>query len=217
MQLLSYDGGRTWRNSQRLPEGILGPIKNKPLRLSDGGLLCPSSTEDEGWRVHVERWSGVEGRWRRSGPVADPQGLSAIQPAFLDLGEGQLQMLCRSRSGMVATSYSFDEGETWTPLERTTLPSPSSGVDALTLKDGRHVIVYNPRESGRSRLQLALSRDGKRWHESLVLEDEPGEEFSYPAVIQLDDGAVHVSYTWKRQRIAHVRLDPQLFPSELQE
>ena len=43
-----------------------------------------------------------------------------------------------------------------------------------------------------------------------VLENEPGE-YSYPAVIQSHDGLVHVTYTWKRQRIRHVVLDPAHF------
>ena len=54
----------------------------------------------------------------------------------------------------------------------------------------------------------AVSRDGTTWSAALVLENEPGGEFSYPAVIQAADGLVHITYTWKRQRIRHVVLDP---------
>ena len=95
------------------------------------------------------------------------------------------------------------------------LPNPNSGTDALTLKDGRHLIVYNhvpslPGQWGgkRSPLNVAVSRDGKAWDAALVLEEEPNMEFSYPAVIQSADGFVHVTYTWKRQRVKHAVIDP---------
>jgi len=52
----SADGGRTWSDAARLPSPLLGPIKNKPILYRDQ-LLCPSSTEDDGWRAHVERTS----------------------------------------------------------------------------------------------------------------------------------------------------------------
>jgi predicted neuraminidase len=57
-------------------------------------------------------------------------------------------------------------------------------------------------------LNVAASADGRTWDAALVLENEPGEEFSYPAVIQTRDGLVHITYTWKRTRIRHVVVDP---------
>ena len=56
-------------------------------------------------------------------------------------------------------------------------------------------------------MNVAISRDGKKWQASLVLENGPGE-YSYPAVIQTSDGLVHITYTWKRQRIKHVVFEP---------
>ena len=89
----------------------------------------------------------------------------------------------------------------------TTLPNPNSGIDAVTLRDGRQLLVYNHTNKGRSPLNVALSRDGHDWQPALVLESGKGE-FSYPAVIQTGDGLVHIVYTWKRQRIKHVVVDP---------
>src|SRR5262249_29525636 len=60
---------------------------------------------------------------------------------------------------------------------------------------------------GRAPLNVAISRDGATWEAALALESEPGE-YSYPAVIQATDGLVHITYTWKRQRIRHVVVDP---------
>jgi len=77
----------------------------------------------------------------------------------------------------------------------------------VTLRDGRHLIVYNHATLDRSPLNVAISRDGRAWEAALVLERDPGE-YSYPAVIQRSDGLVDVTYTWKRQRIKHVVIDP---------
>ena len=57
----SDDAGRTWSEGRRLPEGILGPIKNKPVQLASGDFICPTSTEStekpSKWRLHFERSS----------------------------------------------------------------------------------------------------------------------------------------------------------------
>ena len=85
--------------------------------------------------------------------------------------------------------------------------NPSSGTDAVTLKDGRHLLIYNPVPKGRTPLVIAVSRDGRDWKPVVTLEDEPGE-YSYPAIIQTADGRVHATYTWKRERVKHVVIDP---------
>jgi predicted neuraminidase len=204
----STDEGKTWSVARRLPEGILGPIKNKPVELAGGALLCPSSTEDRGWRVHFERTADRGETWSKTEPVNDGKTIGAIQPSLLLHRDGRLQALGRSRQGKVWQAWSQDRGTTWTALELTGLPNPDSGIDAVTLADGRHLLVYNHTARGRSPLNIAVSEDGKVWKAGPALETEAGE-YSYPAVIQTDDGRVHVTYTWKRQRVKHVVLDPK--------
>jgi predicted neuraminidase len=131
---------------------------------------------------------------------------SAIQPSILFLPDGRLQLVCRSENGYILQAFSGDQGRTWTALEPSSLVNPNSGIDAVTLKDGRHVIVYNPVKRGRSPISVAISSDGENWKDIATLENEPGEEFSYPAVIQTSDGKVHITYTWKRKKIKHVIL-----------
>ena len=113
----------------------------------------------------------------------------------------------------VFETWSSDSGRSWSPVTLTSLPNPSAGTDAVTLRDGRHLIVYNHTPKGRTPLNVALSPDGKTWEPSVVLEDQPGE-YSYPAVIQSVDGLVHVTYTWKREKIKHVVLDPTKLESK---
>jgi predicted neuraminidase len=206
-RVTSTDAARTWSKSDALAAGILGPIKNKPVQLSGGEIISPTSTEHDGWRVHFERSTDGGKTWERTANVADPKNLGAIQPAILVHKDGSLQALCRSKGKRVAETWSRDGGRTWSELRATSLPNPNSGLDALTLQDGRHLLVYNHTEHGRTPLNVALSDDGKTWTPMVVLENEPGE-YSYPAVIQAADGRVHVTYTWKRQRIKHAVLAP---------
>jgi predicted neuraminidase len=203
----SEDGGKTWSPPRRLPAGILGPIKNKPVLLASGTLLCPSSTEDAGWRVHMERTSDGGTTWSKTDPLNDPKTFSLIQPTILDHGPAGIQVLCRSKQESIVESWSHDDGKSWGKFAATTLPNPNSGIDAVVLKDGRSLLVYNNTPTGRSPLNIAVSDDGKIWKAGPTLETEPGE-YSYPAVIQTSDGLVHISYTWKRQRIKHVVVDP---------
>ncbi|HJZ70946.1 MAG TPA: sialidase family protein [Vicinamibacterales bacterium] len=207
----SRDLGRTWSEARRLPPAILGPIKNKPVRLSDGALVAGSSTESTDrpsrWRVHFERSTDGGLTWTASFPADDGRAIDAIQPSILVHPGGRLQAVGRTRSQRIFETWSMDGGRTWSAIALASLPNPNSGLDAVTLRDGRHLIVYNHTTQGRSPLNVALSRDGKTWKPALVLESDAGE-YSYPAVIQSTDGLVHITYTWRRQRIKHVVLDP---------
>lgn len=208
MMTLSTDGGRTWADPRPLPGGILGPVKNHPVEFPDGTILCGSSTENEGWRVHFEMTADKGLSWRKTSPINDGRTVGLIQPALLKSGADGVIALMRSTAGRVYMTRSGDRGATWsqpTPLD---LPNPNSGIDAATLRDGRQVLAFNPVPEGRTPLAVALSEDGMTWTRVLTLEDEKGAEFSYPAVIQTRDGLVHVTYTWKRQRIRHIVFDP---------
>ena len=217
--MVSYDRGRTFGQRRRLPEGIDGPVRCKPILIDNGKrLLCGSSTEFDGWRVHFESVSLIDGmldhRWNRIGPINDATVYNAIQPTFLSHADGRLQVLCRTKESVITTSFSSDEGQTWSTMTSIDLPNPNSGIEAVTLADGRHLLVYNPLGNEKSEwgrrgvLSLAISDDGIHWEPIGDLERESRSEFSYPAVIQTSDGMVHISYTWKRERIKHVMIDP---------
>jgi predicted neuraminidase len=219
MLMSSTNGGRTWSEPRRLPENILGPVKNKPVQLSNGDILCPTSTETpeqlSRWAVHFERTRDLGRTWERTDALHDGIEIGAIQPSILFLGGGRLLALGRARQNRVFEVESADQGKTWSEVRLGMLPNPNSGTDAVTLADGRHVIVYNhvpgiPGKWGgkRSPLNVAISTDGRTWQAAHVLEQELDKEFSYPAVIQTRDRRVHITYTWKRERVKHVVLDP---------
>jgi predicted neuraminidase len=208
MCMTSADEGRTWSAPRRLPEGILGPIKNKPVGLSSGAIVAGSSSESGGWSVHFERSSDGGGTWEKSEVGAG--GFNAIQPTILVHAGAppRLQALCRTREKVIAETWSSDGGVHWTALAATALPNPNSGIDAVTLADGRFLLVYNPVTTGRTPLAVAVSADGVRWRDVLTLEEGPGE-YSYPAIIQSRDGRVHITYTYHRKQIKHVAIDPR--------
>ena len=210
----SIDSGRTWSAAVRLPEGTLGPIRAKPVELAAGTLLAGSSTERGGWVVHMERFSGnwdaetlaSPRAWQTTGPLNDAKEFGAIQPTILVHSPARLQILCRSQQKVITEAWSDDGGRSWSRMKATPLPNPSAGIDAIRLADGRFMLVSNPTASGREKLEIAVSADGNTWQPAVVLEDPPGEH-SYPAMIQSHDGLVHVTYTWKRERIKHVVID----------
>ena len=210
----SDDQGKIWSNGVRLPQDILGPIKNKPVQLSDGTILSPSSTETttaEGlsWKAHIEKSTDDGKSWIKIS-IDHQTPFNVIQPSILVLDDQRLQILCRSRNNSVMQAFSEDNGDSWSTITRTDLPNPNSGTDALTLSNGYHLLVYNPTvrgRNGRSKLSVALSKTGNDWSEVLSLENQKRGEFSYPAVVESTNGEIHISYTYNRRNIKHVVLE----------
>ena len=229
----SDDDGETWSWPTKLGEHwaighLLGPVKNKPVQLADGSILCPSSTEidvetgDGYWRVHFEVTQDHGKTWNVIGPINNGIKFDVIQPSLLSYPNGDLQVLCRSKQEVVAQSWSKDGGKSWSEFEATNLPNPSSGTDAVSLSDGRQLLVYNhttrrTKIPSRQMLNVAISDSGHDWKPAVTLELETGTrpsgkrhwgEYSYPAVIQTKDGNIHITYTYNREGVKHVVMDP---------
>lgn len=209
----STDNGRTWSAAERLPDSILGPIRNKTVQLPDGSLLHPSSTEsldEKVWHAHVEISDSTGHHWKRIAIDCDTFGV--IQPTVLFHPGNRLQMLLRSRQNVIVQTWSDDNGRTWSPLTRQNMLNPNSGIDAVTTKKGWQVLVYNPAvagkdwSDGRNELRVAVSKDGENWKDVYELEKHEKGEFSYPAIIEGENGLLHITYTYNRQNIKHVVL-----------
>ena len=242
----SFDNGLSWSEPEALPEGFLGPIKDKPV-WHDGRLVCGSSTQSKyahiPSRIHFE-WSDDRGAtWHKSAPdsvelsipcklrrrgrvgenrdVPDNPDryygnwapISSIQPTILIHRDGSLQALSRTGNGKMSVTWSRDNGASWGPETLTEIPQNASGIDAVTLPDGRFALVYNDFEtlpghsSGpRSPLKVAVSDDGLHWTDVVTLEDDAIKEYSYPAVICDDEGCLHIAYTWRRYRVKYVKV-----------
>lgn len=227
----SADDGRTWSPVEHLPAGLYGPIRAKPLVLPDGPVVSGTSVESyRSWACWIERSTDNGRTWKKSGPITvRPANGSAgvrgdapaavpgasewsltegiIQPSVISMGGDHLRFYARStaRTGKICIADSLDGGVTWTQARPIDLPNPNSGIDAVGLKDGRIVVVYNNSDRHRTPLNLAVSRDGEHFQMFQTLEDQPGE-YSYPAMIQGRDGDLHITYTWQRKRIRYVRV-----------
>ena len=224
-RVISKDGGKTWGKRERLragelcsgmglPEGIYGPIKNKPV-LNDGRIISPTSDERDGWRIYFELSDDMGKTWRRTAFVETDKGVKVIQPSIIRLSDGRLQALCRTRSRHIGVTCSSDNGETWSKLQFIDTPNNNSGIDAVTLHDGTFALTCNDwpieptKDKGvRTPLSILRSTDGIHWNHWITLEDSPIMQYSYPSIIQSRDGHIHVVYTWRRQRIKHVELIP---------
>nr|WP_214456784.1 sialidase family protein [Flavihumibacter fluvii] len=208
----SDDDGKTWSVARELvagDHGGRGPVKNKPIVLSDGSWLAGASHEENGFHVFLDRSNDQGKTWKATPYLA--LGDSAlvnellIQPTLWESAPGQVHMLLRSSIGVICRSDSKDGGKTWSPVYKTSLPNPNSGIDVTKLPDGRLVLAYNPDNKNwgsRAPLILAVSADnGHTWPHQLVIEEGKGEdEFSYPAIISYGD-SIAVTYTWQRRNV----------------
>ncbi len=211
----SRDEGRTWGQSRRL---TLNPflnlstlVRNKPIYTDDGRIGLPVYYEmaikfpQILWLTPGARGSVPEYRLRN---LSAETGL--IQPALVPLGHDRMLMILRDRrpDRRLHTAYSEDNGWSWSEAVPSELPNPDSALDAVRLADGRILLVYNHAQHGRDNLRLAVSADaGRTWRAGPVLEDTAGREFSYPYLVQDHTGTLHLTYTWQRERIKHLRFN----------
>ncbi|MFN3648843.1 MAG: exo-alpha-sialidase [Armatimonadota bacterium] len=137
--------------------------------------------------------------WTTSTPLV---GDGPVQPALARKRDGTLAAFMRDNGGppqRLLYSESRDGGLTWSTVRDSEILNPGSGVDVVTLRDGRWVLINNDTERGRHSLLVSISDDdGKtwRWNRHLERDVPDGTGFHYPSIIEAKDGALHATYTY---------------------
>ncbi|MAU08315.1 MAG: hypothetical protein CL607_00720 [Anaerolineaceae bacterium] len=209
----SVDGGHNWSEPQPLPEGCLGPIKNKPIALSDGTWLAGSSVETETeWYCQIERSEDQGKTWTIAPPLkleGHPKGI--IQPTLWESKPGHVHALMRSRGvGQICRSDSTDSGRTWSKVYLTDLPNNNSGIDVAKLVpspgDAGYegniapiTLIYNPTSYDGEIAPIALiynptSEEGLAKRTPLVIDTSYDNGKTWPHRLVLEDIPGEYSY-----------------------
>lgn len=227
---ISENHGITWSKSKRL---TLSPffnvselVRNNPQPLTNGGFVVPIYHECIGTFSEL-LWlrPGTDGKGFKYDKTRLTWGKRFIQPSMVALAPGTAAVFFRSHrsNSRIARSSSNDTGRTWTVPRYSDLPNPGAGINALLLPGNRVLLAYNHHKQTRENLSLAVSKrwptsyeytekhrkknktkKDQAWRRVVVLEDTPGEEFSYPYMLRTRGGKIHLVYTWRRKRVKHV-------------
>jgi len=216
--ITSEDNGKTWSKPYELVEndkGGRGPVRSKPITLSNGTIIAGASFEsnfgDEHWNVFVDKSYDNGRTWSSSNYIeldrTDFIGKGVIQPTIWESENGLVHMLVRSTNGRIYRSDSNDYGEKWSELYAINIPNNNSAVDVLKFDSETLFLAYNPTDKigfgSRKTLNLAISYDnGITWTDKIILEAGSDEdEFSYPSITSHDNNIV-ITYTHKRKNIS---------------
>ena len=221
--MLSIDGGKNWSLPIQYPASkAVGPVRSKPLLLSNNFLLAPSSEEEGNWLPYVdlstndgctfERFSAIP--INQQSPEASDylSGRGAIQPTLWESAPGNIHALLRTSAGYIYRSDSTDYGYTWCcayPLE---LPNNNSGIDIDQASNGMLYLACNPVRgdfAARTPLCIYVSNDNATTFSLFSVIDNTTHdpltghtaEFSYPS-LAIQNNHLFLTYTWNRRTIA---------------
>ncbi len=140
--------------------------------------------------------------WRTSNPLI---GAGNIQPSIVQRRDGSLYTVMRDNGPppkRLQQSESRDGGETWSPVTDSDILNPGTGAEIISLRNGNWLLVGNDTERGRHSLVVQLSDDeGRTWKWKRHLETEIGDPdkphaYSYPSILQGQDGTLHATYSY---------------------
>lgn len=213
MMRVSKDEAKTWSDPVACitdKEGYFVLNNDRVIQLSDGRLMMSvawHAAPGEAWKNAASLYayySDDNGQtWVSSSAVPNPTGVILQEPGLVELENGTIMMFVRSDAGVQSLSYSTDRGESWSPVEESSLVSPLSPASIERIpSSGNLLAVWNNNlhedpDSARFRtpLNLAISKDeGQTWDNIRVLEDDPEGWYCYTAIQFVDDSEVLLAY-----------------------
>jgi predicted neuraminidase len=197
---LQSDGENpVWSEPLRICDGIM---MNKPIVLSSGEWLLPVARwrREGSARVHCSSDQGVTWAFRGQATVPRENDRNCDEHMVVELMDGRLWMLVRTTYG-IGQSLSVDQGRTWSAVEPSAIPHPTSRFFVRRLQSGNILLVkHGPmnERTERSHLTAFLSEDdGHSWVGGLVLDERSG--VSYPDGAQAPDGVIYLIYDYDRR------------------
>ncbi len=177
-----------------------------PIIRSDGALLLPLANENFGIAaMAITKDAGAT--WTIGNAVPN-RGLE--QPTVVEFEDKSMSAFFRNGrpQNRILRSDSTDGGMTWCPVYATDLPHPGAGIEAILLKNGHLLMIYNDSETDRDRLAVSVSLDrGKTWACTRHLENTPGGRFDYPSIVQGKDGSLHATYSFSTKTIKYAHFN----------
>ncbi len=206
MYKISNDDGYSWAQAVKLPGNFLGPLRNKPIILTDNSILYPTGYfSDQKWVTYLEKSDQDLCHWEKI--QINNNGFNSIQPSLLSYKNGNLQLLSRSRGKRILETWSKDQGETWSPMQMTNFSRNNSGIDTVSLSNGLQLLIYTTEKRGRSILKITSTTNGKNWEDLIVLENQPEGESQHPNIVQKIDGSIYITYIYNHTQIKHLNMD----------
>ncbi|MEV7133373.1 exo-alpha-sialidase [Arthrobacter sp. NPDC093128] len=221
--MISDDGGASW--TEHVLPGSLGCVHMNIQPVADGSLLALFRSR---WAdsIYESRSTDDGTTWSEPVPTELPNNNSSIQ--FTALADGRLGLVynhSRAEENTERRLSLYDEidddglAEEQGQITEPAVPAGGALTGSATADGGERKAFWG---TPRSPMTLAISEDsGRSWPIRRNLDvgdgyclsnnsrDGLNREYSYPSIHQGPDGALNIAYTYFRQAIKFVRVDPQ--------
>lgn len=209
----STDEGQTWLAPQILQgHDWCGAVRSIIQTKSGRVIVVVSKTiANPGRHVMVTYYTDDEGAtWNHSnmidlGGSGDHDG--AMEGTIVELKDGRIYALIRTKFGRFWEAYSTDEGASWRTIKPSQIPASSSPAILQRLKSGRIVMLWNRfrdpklKKGRREELSIAFSDDEcKTWSDPIIVARDltpPGQKrenrVSYPYVTEVKPGELWIT------------------------